>query len=318
MSQTAYVGAIKEIAFSKETVAGTPVAHATGHWQPHETFDIKPVVVKIKDEPGMGRIEETLDSVIVQTHSSGTATVRMTKEFMGTVLNMIFGRAPTTTGAGPFTHAYTVRNTNDHLSYTTTVKDPIKGMVRYAYTVLNEAQLTFEVDKFPMIQLQLEAGQEVSATGTPAYSTTDEKFLPQHVSIKVAANLAGLAAAPVLDVNKFELTAAKKVDKYFKLGSTNPDNIHNQRMGFAGTLTNLYRTSQLRDLAYSNTKQAMSVLVSNGTDSVEFRFPRVSFEEWGDDGDNNTRLMNSVNFFPEYTSADGLATATLINAVSTY
>ena len=318
MAKVAYVGAKKEIAFTKETVAGTAVNHAAGDWQPHEGFDMKPIVTKVKDEPGMGRIEKTLNSSIVQTHSSGTATFRLTKEFAGDILNMIFGKAPTTTGSGTYTHAYTIQNTNNHVSYTTTVKDPIKGMIRYPYTILNEASFTFEVDKYPMVQLQLEAGQEQSATGTSSYSTTDEYFKPQHIIIKLANNLAGLTGASAYDVHKLELQVIKEVDKYFKLGSTNPDNIHNQRMGFGGTLTNLYGDTELRDLAHTDTKKAMSILVSNGTDSIEFKFPQVAFEEWSDDGDNNARLLNSVNFFPEYSLTDGLATATLINSVSSY
>lgn len=318
MAKTAYVGAKKEIAFSKETTIGTPVSTAAGDWQPHLNFDFKPVVEKVKDEPGLGRIEQTLDSDVVKRHSSGKVNLRLTKEFIGKVLVMIFGKAPSSSGSGPYTHEFTIQNTNNHVSYTVTVKDPIKGVLRYPYAMLKEANFDFAPDKIPTVALGMEASKEEGTSATPSYSTTDAYFLPQHISVKFADSLAGLDAAEAFDVAQLQFNAMKNVDKYFNLGNEAPQNIPNQRMGFGGSVNSLYADSFLRDWAHNKVQKAMRINITNGTESIKFEFPKVSFEEWADESDNNAYMKNSVQFFAQYDFTNGLGTAQLVNSIASY
>lgn len=320
-----YVGARKEIAFTKETVRGTKATAQAGDWQPHEGFDFRPVVSKIKDEAAVGHIAATLNSHLHQKSSEGSIPMRFTKDFVGHIMNLIAGKAPdSSTDIGDtYRHEWNVKNTNRHLSYTLTVFDPIKGFLAYALGMLNEVSFEFNTDAIAKANLGMIGGAEEVASGVTntAYSTQYEYpfFMPQHITVKIADDLAGLAAATALDISGVPFTVSKNAAKRFKLGSENvADNI-NQRWGAGGTLEGVYDTDYFRGLAHANVKKALGIYFDDGQgNKVEFEFPRVTFEDWSHDTDNNAYMKNTVAWFAELDTAEGLCNMAVENLVSSY
>jgi hypothetical protein len=315
-----YIGAKREIAFTKEVVRGDAAEYGVGDWQPHLGYSVKPVTEKIKDAPAMGRIEGPLGSSVIKKRSEGDIPLRLTKEFIGHIFNMLFGQEPTTTGAGPYNHKWTVKNDNNHVSYTITTKDPIKGFNKFPLNLANEIVLDLKTDDRALATIRVMGGAEESATpGVTTYSVTDEYFLPKHISVKFADTVAGLAAAVAEEMESATVTAAKNVAADYSLGFESPVNIYNQKLGVGIALTSHYEDSRLRDWANTNTNKAMEVKFEDGSGVVaKLTFPKVSFEAWTDTNDVTAQLKNSVAVFAELDLAEGLVTGEVTNGVASY
>ena len=318
-----YVGARKEIALTKETTRGTATPYAAGDWQPHEGFDFAPMVEKMRDERAKGRIEQVVKSYIHKRSSEGSIPLAVTKDFIGDIMNMIFGQAPTTTGPSGsiYTHSWTVKNSNRHQSYSIHVKDPVAGMLKYALGMLNEAAFELSVDNYARVKLGMMASkEETGVAGTPSYSTDYEYpiWMPQEITYKIAANVAGLAAETARDVNSLPFTVSKNTAKRFGLGQEEPIDIINQRLAVGGSITTVYDDLELRQLAHARATRALQIKFTDSTTILTLTFPQVAFEEWNDDEDNNAYMNNTVAWFAQMDDTEGLMTATLENIISIY
>lgn len=320
-----YVGARKEIAFTKESVRGTKATAVSGNWQPHEGFDFKPMVTKIRDEAAVGHIGDILNSHLHQISSEGSVPMRFTKDFVGHLFNMMMGQVPTTTslGGGFYRHVWSLKNTNRHVSYTITVFDPVRGFLAYPLGIGNEFSFEFNTESIAKVALGLLAGAEEVAVGVSStgYDTIYEYpfFMPQHITAKIADTLAGLDAASALDVEGLPLTVAKNAAKRFKLGQAQvADNI-NQRFGSAGTIEAVYDKDYFRALAHANVKKALGIYFDDGEgNKVEFEWPRVTFEDWSSTEDNNAWMKNSTPWFAELSTSEGMFQVAVENKVSSY
>lgn len=313
-----YVGAKVEVALTKESVRGTGVNPANGDWIYQESIGILPRNEKINYEPGMGRIEQTFRSHTHKEYANGDIRTAVTKKLLGPVLSLLFGQVPSTTGPSGeiYTHNYALLNSNQHASYSVTIKDPIRGYKRFPFALLNALSLEFNVDSITSMTLNLEAGKEEAsgATGT-SYDTTDEYafFMPQHVSFKIADDVDGLGAAENQDAMNLTFEFNKNAVKRFKLGSTSPADVINQRIIITGNLEAVYVSDDLRSWAQNEVSKALQLVVDDGESSLTITFPRVTFKDWGKGEDNNAYMNNNVGFQAELDLENGMFYATLAN-----
>lgn len=319
-----YVGARKEIAFTKETTRGTAVDPSAGDWQPHDGIGFGPMVDKAKDMPALGRIEDTLNSAIIRAMSQGPINLRVTKDFIGHIFCMLAGQAPTTTGpvTSIYTHDWAVFNSNEHRAYTVTVKDPIRGFKKYANGMLEEANFEFSVDKIPTVVLNYMAGQEAASSATStAYSTTYEYpfFVPQNINLYFADTVASVFSATPRPVNAINVLGKKNLLVRKDLGNVGVTDINNQRMGFGGSLGEEMTDTVFFDYALSNTKKVMGIKLDDGAGTiVKFTFPRVGFEEVKESDGNDQIIGDTVTWFSEYDTTNGMVLFHLENLVSSY
>lgn len=321
-----YVGARKEIAFSKESTRGTAEDYSNGDWQPHDGVDFGPMVDKVRDERSLGRIEDINHSAVIQESSEGNVNLYLTKSFAGHIINMITGKAPSTSGPSGsiYTHTWSgIQNDNQHQSYTLHIKDNIKGFLKYPLVMLNQAVFNFAVDAIPNVQLGLMGGKEAAGTpGTPAYDTTYETdfFLPQHMEVYFADAVTGLDAADEIALQSAQITFSKNTAKEYALGQTSPVDVVNQLFGVGIQIEQTYENTMLRDWAHTNTHKAMRLVMDDGNGTVlTIDFGKVGFEDWNDSDDRAAYQTNSIAIFGERDNSDGMLNSiTLANEISSY
>lgn len=319
-AELAYVGARKEIAFSKEAIRGTFPSVAAGDWVAHEGFTFNPMIEKVKDEQARGRIEQTSGASIIRKWGEGDVPMFLGKEFVGDAMNMVFGQAPISSGGPTFTHNWGLLNSNQHLSYGVTVKDPIAGFKQYALSMLNEATFEFGRDDYVKLAMNHIADQEQTSSETQtSYSVTEEFFIPQHLTLFTTDSYGNIDAAPGIKIADGSLAITKNVVQYWAHGQVNPCDIINQRTAVGGSLTLIYENTDFRDLGLNDTAKALRIRLDDGAGVVlDIDLPEVQFENWNDSEDNEAFMNNEIEFFGIRNDSDGLILAELQNEVSSY
>ena len=310
---------LDQIALVKETTKGTLVTPSSGDWQPHLGYDYGKKTEKMKDTSAIGRVEEINGSAVDKEWSEGSIPMHLTKDYVGEAMNLLFGQAPTTTGSGPYTHAWTVSNDNDHVSYSVQVNDKIRGAKGYAGCMLKELSWDFSVDDIAKMTLSMEGQKEEAGGGTPAYGADYDPmyFVPKEITYKIATNVAGLGSATAQCFTGFTMTGTKNTDRIHKLGCESPE-IVNQQFGIGGTLSEVFDDTTLFDLAHTHAYRALQIIISDGTNSLTMTFPEVQFENATPDTDNNSYRKISVDFFATLDTTNGMVTASLVNSESSY
>jgi len=309
-----YVGARREIALTLETTRGTLASASSGDWQPHFGFDFGPKIERAMDNAGVGRIEENSGSVIIKEWSEGSIPLYLTEENAEIILRMLFGQAPTGAGSTASPYAYALLNNNEHDAYTVTVSDPIKGATRYNLGLADTIDLEFVTDDYCKATLSVLAGKEATTTSTPAYSTTDHKFIPSEVQVYFADNYAGLATASEVVVQNLTVSIAKNLEQKFVIGQTNPYDAINQRINITGDFTKLYEDVTYRALGLADTEKAMRVKVINSDSNyVQLDFPKVKLTDWNEGEDLDAYMEETFGFEAYRDDTNGLVVGTLVN-----
>lgn len=319
-----YVGARAEIGFAKEASRGVAVAPSSGKWQPHEGYDFKPMVEKVKDEAAIGHIASTLNTYLHRLSSEGAVPMRLVKDFIGDLCNMIMGQTPTTTslGGGKYRHVWTLLNSNRHLTYTIQTYDPVKGYLAYPLAVLVDCAFELNIGGMAKVTPSFFAGAEEVGTATSrTYSNTYEYpiFMPNDINVYIADDLTGLDAASALDIEESPFTIGKNAAKRFRLGSLAVVDNVNQRFNAAGTLKGAYSAgSALRTLAHSDVHKAMRIEAKDTDATLKFDFAKCSFEDWSKDPALADYMKNGCAWTAELDTTDGLLQITLENDIASY
>lgn len=328
-TQELYVGARAEIGFAKESERGEQAVPNSGDWQPHEGFDFKPMVEKLRDEAAVGHIAEVINAYLHRLSSEGSVPMRLTKDFAGHLINMVMGKAPDTSesiGGGKYRHTWNaVRNSNNHLTYTVSTYDPVRGYLAYPLAILVDMAFELNVGGMAKVTPSFYAGEEETGNATSrTYSNAYEYpvFMPQHINVYIADSWDELDAASGLDIEGVPFSIGKNAAKRFRLGKLGvADNI-NQRFGAGGTIEGAYASSVLRTLAHTNVHKAIRIEAED-TDvdndaKLTIDFARCSFEDWSRDPELSAYMKNSVAWFAELDTQDGLMRVTLENSIASY
>lgn len=318
-----YVGARAEIGFGKETERGVQVAPPTGGWQPHEGFDFKPMVEKLRDEAAVGHIAEVINAYLHRLSSEGSVPLRLTKDFIGHLCTMITGASPSSEsiGGGKYRHTWNLANTNRHQTYTIQTYDPVRGYLAYPLAILVDCAFELNIGSMAKVTPNFYAGEEEAGEATSrTYPNTYEYpvFMPNTINCYIADDVAGLDVADPLDIEGVPFSVGKNAVKRFRLGKLGvADNI-NQRFGAGGTIEGAYASSILRTLAHTNVHKAMRIEFEDSDATLKFDFKRTSFEDWSRDPELAAYMKNSVAWFAELDTTEGLMTIVLENDIASY
>jgi len=318
-----YVGARSEIGFGKEIERGTAVAPATGGWQPHEGYDFRPIVEKLRDEAAVGHIAGVINAYLHRLSSEGSVPLRLTKDFIGHLANMLTGQSPQTTslGGGKYRHVWNLANTNRHQTYTIQTYDPVRGYLAYPLAILVDCAFELNIGSMAKVTPNFYAGEEeVGSATSRTYPNTYEYpvFMPNALNAYIADTMADLDTADALDIEGVPFSIGKNAVKRFRLGKLGvADNI-NQRFEAGGTIEGAYASSVLRTLAHTNVHKAIRIEAKDSDATLKIDFPRCSFEDWSKDPELAAYMKNSVAWFAELHTTDGVMKITLENHIASY
>lgn len=310
-----------EYALNFESTAGVFVAPtSTSGFLPNSgaDFDTKNEQKELKDS--FGRVEDISFVKTSMKMGDGKLHYPLGFENLGTTLMMIFGQAPTTTGSSsPYTSTFQLLNTNNHQTFSVTRVDSERGTVGFPYCLLDK--LSIKADKngeFVHAECDVRGGGEATQTSvTSTYSTTETFITPDMITVKEAANVAGLVSATAFNPEKLQLSFSKNAEPKGGLGTVNVVRNHNKRFGATGMVEIELNGDSDRQNGLNSSTRAFQVIISNGTYSCTFQYEALVYE--------TPKLSNSLDGivtlsrnFKATRISTGMVKATLINNKSAY
>lgn len=320
-------GRLTAVGFGPETTSGT-AASAT-YWVPDMTFSHEDKNTTITDGSSFGRLEDAVDSDIVQQWSDGALTAVLRDAHIGVILKALFGSASSVARSAPnavvYDTTFTVNNVNTHPSLTLYAKDANQD-IRFAFGMIDKLVIAYDMGKLIEYTADFKARKGATTTSTPAY-VTENKFRPQDVTFKLATNVAGLVGATAAPVKSLKLTITKGTDVEYVLGSVDVDQIYNTVFNVQVDIALLYSDTTYKNYDFNNTKQAASISLartdttigSTANPGLVFTFDSMFFDNWTKQRAQNQIMSQTITMKGLYSFTNSsMAKAILTNTIATY
>lgn len=313
---TKFVGRRGEVGLAKESSRGTPVAPTI--WLGRNTISFDDKIESARNVQALGRVEDSDGNHVTGKHGEGEFEMDMEDTALGLILASLLGASPVTTGSNPYTHTYTLQNTNQPQSLTLAYQDPDTTKL-FPLTVVDN--INIQIDPNGIVSLTVGFMSRVAkdwTTLTADFTGLGSKFLHQFLRFKLAANTGAISGASEISLKSLDLTISRNTIKDDVLGTLAPEDILSQQLSVEGSLTLNKEDETYRRYMLDGTYRAMQILLErSSSSSLQLVFPRVDFTEWEQDRALDEIVTQSINFKGNYDAANAVAiisTAVLINA----
>lgn len=317
---TKFVSRRGQLGVAIEATRGTPVAPT--FWVPWAEMSFFDRTETAREEQGLGIIADSDSKYVVQRMGEGEVNAQIYDKAMGVILTGIAGAAPSTAGSNPYTHTYTLSNTNQHKSVSLYWKDADRSDM-FPLGMISSYQLSVEPNGLVnhTVGFMSKTARDW-ASQTANYTSLGAKWLHQHASVKLAAAVGSLSAATAISVKSLELNITKNTMFDSVIGTVEPEDILNQQFSVEGTIELNLEDDTYRNYMIDGTYRAMQIQLNGGSSSIlTFQFPRVDFNEWEPDYTLNEIAKQTIQFKCNYDAANALdiiSTLTLVNAQASY
>lgn len=323
-----HIGRLESIGIAKESAHGTPVSPA--FFIPKVSGSMTPVVEKARDTGAYGVIDElrATDTVKKMTETSFSAIVR--DDWFGLILLAAFGSVNSSTVSGSVKdHTFTVKQDNDHPSFTLSNVDPVE-QDQAPYSMLDELEVDAVTGDFVKITAKFKGKALASTSGLSVSFTAGNDFLTKHCTVKIAPTAAVVAAAASVAVTRFKFTINKNVVDYQAFGDADVNALFNQQWTVKGEFEMLYNSVYYRDVFQDegdDSKRAIQFKLLNSdvtiggsyNPTITFTFYKVGLTTWSKSDDNNAIVKQTVGFEAEYSVSDSKTMqAVLRNLTASY
>lgn len=318
---TKFAGRRGTLAVAIEATRGT--VPTTGFfWVPNVTMSFRDTVETAREEQGQGVIADSDSNYVTMKMGEGDVEAQLYDKALGVILTGVLGAAPSTAGGNPYTHTYTLSNTNQAKSISLYWKDPDRSDI-YPLGMVNTFSVSVEPNGIVNYTVGFMSKTSREWTSKTAdFSSLGSKFLHQHVQVRLADNVGALSAATAISLKNLELTIGKNTVYDSVMGTVEPEDILNQQLSVEGSMNLNLEDDTYRDYMLNGTYKAMEVkFLRSASSSMTFRFPRVDFTEWEPDYTLNEIAKQTINFKANYDQANALdiiSTAELINTQVSY
>lgn len=326
---TPFIGRLVDVGFAKEASRGAKTAPT--YWSPKTELSFDSKTETVKSGQSYGRIDQGVDQFVAQKYAQGDFKTELNDTNFGLILLALLGAtSPTNNGDSTYTHAYTIdQDSNQHQSLSIAIRDEI-GSLLFNGCMIDS--LTLEIRPNDIVRYSvgfMGRGVHDWTTLTPTY-TDQNHFLHQHLTFKLAANVAGLAAASPISLKSLTLNVSKNLIKEGVMGTLAPEDIYNQMLEITGSLELNYTDRTYRNYMLDNTYKTMQiklqntdVIIGGGTanPTLDIQLPRVGFEAWESNRPNDELVTQKIDFTAYYDLANSLApisTCELRNTTSSY
>lgn len=321
-----YIGRLIKLGIGKETVRGTAVAAA--YWLPIAKADHIDKSEYAFNEASIGTILDAFDSVVVKKFAEGGWSALIGDKHFGLVLLSSFGSVASALKGGEtvvYEHTYSLQEGAQHQSLTIGIDEP-NGDYQFALGALVSLEVKYELGKVLEYVAVFRSKKGVSATLT-ASITSENYFRPHDFSLKLAANLAGLGAAPVTKVKTFNIKFEKEVEDDDVLGSVDPQDILNKQFRISGSVEFIFDDETIKGYALAGTQRAARVEIKNtdvtlGTASnptLKIDLAKVAFNDYAKETSLGNLVYLTIGFKGLYSLSDAkFGDAVLTNLVSSY
>lgn len=271
-------------------------------------------------------------SVVVQRKASGPLEFNLRSETIGYLLKSLLGKCTTTTVLSSVkSHKFEVLpNDPQHPTLSLALSQP-GAFQDYAYktAIVTKLEIKTPVDDLVNATADFIASdEEEHAAYTPSLADTDYYFRPQDVSIKLATNVAGLAAASAINVKEFSLVVNNNGKPQQHIGSATPtDNIAGLKE-ISGELMIDYENDTYHDIYKDGTYKAMEITlertdvdfdVSHNHPKIVITLAKVSIEQSAPDRPLDDIVKDKLSFLAHYDADEAEAINIVVqNTVADY
>ncbi len=316
-----YVGRRGSLGVAKEATRGLPLNPT--YWIPYNSITHDDKAIVVDQESAFGNIADSDNAFVTKKFGEGEFEADLDDKAIGLILTALMGAAPASTG-GPtnYTHTFAFTNTNQHQSLSLLVQDPNSARM-FPMGMLDK----FEIKAEPEGLIKYTAAWR-SRSGrdwtlqTASYTSIGNKFLQQHLVFKIAANIAGLAAASALNLRSLTLTFEKDVEDFDDLGTATPSDILNKDFKVTGTMEIGFSDNTYRNYMLNGDAKAIGVdFVYGANNQLNIQLPKVSFRNWEPNKGLNDIAIEKIEFKGHYdavNAANIISTMTLLNQVASY
>ncbi len=314
------------VGIGRETTRGTAVAPS--YWAKHLELDFIQKVEKAYNESSLNVLDKYNAADVMKDWAEGKLGGKITDRSFGLLLAAAAGQPLTSVQrgtSGVYDHTAAQSQSNNSLSLTLALKD-LNRDERYALAMLRSLEISAEVGQWAKFAADFLSKKPTAAAGNSVAYVAENEFKAKHLSVKLAANVAGLAGATPIDARMMKVSIDRGVDPYFALGSNDPKDIYAQEVEIKGDFTLLFDSVAHRDAYLNNTNQAMQISLVNSdvtigatNPALVLTFPKVNLSDWGLDQGLSKMVEQTIGFQGLYSQTDGKSwDAVLTNQVAAY
>lgn len=312
---TKFVGRRGQLGLAVESSRGTAVNPT--FWVPESTMSFFDRDTEARETQGLGVIADGDSKYVVGKHGEGDIEAQVYDKALGVILTGLLGSSPTTGAGPPYTHTYTLSNSNQHKSVSLYWKDPDRS---YMFKLGMMNTLKLDIKPNGLAQWTIGFMSKTAANWgdqTANYTSLGAKWLHQHLQFYLAATVGALPGTAI-SLKSLELNIDKNAILDSVMGTVEPEDILNQQLSVSGSVELNLQDDTYRNYMLGGTYRAMEIKLNGGTNSIfDIIFPRVDFSAWEPDYTLNDIATQKINFKANYDQANALdiiSTCTLTNA----
>ena len=325
------IGRLIQFGIAKEATRGTPESAAT-YYIPVAELSIDDKNEKVLDEQSIGVIEDSNGQSIIKEWAEAQITAPIGDKHFPLMLLGALGSL--STGDNPDSdasvkdHTITVGQSAQHQALTLFLDDPLGAQdYKYGLGVLQSLEIKYELGKFLMYTATFKSKKGATATLTPS-TTTENRFLPKHLTFKLASAASGLGAASATSIKSLTLKIEKNLEDDDVLGSATPADFLNRQLTISGNIEAIWQNeSDFKTAFLAGTAKAMRLDLTNSdvtlgvsaNPRVLIDLNKVIFSELSRSMGINDVVKQSLEFKGHYSTTDSkMITATVTNTVASY
>lgn len=326
MALTKGIGKQIQVGIAKEVTRGTAITTAA-YWLPVDDWMIEEKYENAVDAQTYGVIEDNVGQTRTKKWAEGELKVPVTGTSTAVLLHALFGTATAALHAGESTlydNTYNVLQTVQHKSLTLFVHDPIPTATgatsdyTHANAIVTKADIEYSLGNWVTITygVRAQAGSAAAVVFVPSQSVTENRFVPQYMTFKLASTFSGLTAASAIKIKSAKITIEKNATDDDVLGQTAPRDFLNQEFSIEGDIEAIWQNeSDFKDASLANTAKAMRLDLVNTDVSMgaaatnpqlRLDLARVHFTDFSRPIKIKEVVYQTVHFKAAYSVTDGL------------
>jgi hypothetical protein len=319
------------VGFARETVRGT--AETPSIWVPARTpSGIRNVVEKtqIKETKGTGMSSQ--GSVMVQKRSEGDLEFNLRSSSIGMFFLSLLGKVTTSANGDAYSHLFEILTGNpQHPTLTIGLSQLGQQDYQHKKAICTQLEVRTPVDDLVNATANfVGVGEETHADYTPSFSDDDYHFRPYDVTIKLATNVAGLAAAPEMALKEFSITLNNNGRVNQNIGELTPSDVFAVMQEISGSMKLDYTGETNHDIYAAEAYRAMQITIERSDinlddvdttihPKIEIVLPKVSFTNLTPDRPIDDIVSEDIDFMTHYDddAAYGIQ-VTVVNTTPNY
>lgn len=317
---TKFVSRRGSLGIAIEASRFTPISPT--YWLPWAVMSFFDSIEGERQSEGLGNIADSDAFFVTLKKGEGSLDSQLFDQALGYIISSLLGAKPVTTGTNPYTHTFSLSQTNQPVTLSLYWTDPDRSYM-FAGAVVDSLKMTVAQNAIVAFTVGFKSKTAKTwAQQTPNFTTLGNKFLQQHLQFRLASSIAGLSGASETYLKNLELNIQRNTMFDTNLGTVEPLDILAQELSVTASLQLNLTDDTFRNAMLANTYQAVEIkLLGSASSSLTFQFPRVDFSEWQPDYNLKNIAEQKVNLKANYDAANALdiiSTCTLINTKVSY